>query len=98
MKFRSKMSGVALRVEFLPEDSWLKAVSVARPTEVSVLKPNKVRKALGQNLAARPEQTQGAAQFLRLCSYATLSRILNKRKTCQSILRDSMLQPANSRI
>jgi hypothetical protein len=33
------------------------------------------RRALGHSLAARPEQNQGAAQFPRLRSYATLSRM-----------------------
>jgi len=69
------MSGAAMRVEFLREDSWLKAVSVVKRTRVSVLKPNKVRKTLGRNLAALPEQNQGAAQFPRTSSYATLHEL-----------------------
>ena len=71
-----RLSAFSIRIELWREDSWVKAVSVARPTEVSVFKPTVVRKALGQTLAARLEQNQGAAQFPRLRSYATLSRML----------------------
>ena len=68
--------------------SWVKAVSVVRPTHVSELKPNNVRKAPGKNSAACPEPKSRLGPISVASQSCNIFTTVNKRTACQSILRN----------
>ena len=86
MELSSEMSTIAIRVKFLKEYSWVKAVSVVTPTQLSVFKPNDVRNTLGKVWLVARSRINGPPDSC-LCGPMQQSHDVNKRIACQSTLR-----------